>query len=236
MRTLYLIRHGQASFGHENYDRLSETGFRQMKILAGHLAATGCRVDAVYSGPLERQKSSAEQVIRRCRELKKQMPGMMICPDLSEYDYKAVLSSQLPDMIAADPAIEEMLKNIYTDAAAFQQVFEGAIMRWVSGKFDKPGVRTWADFSSRVYQTLSDISSRHGNRSIIWVFTSGGVITASLQAALKLTSRRATEVGWQLLNASVSRFVCRGNRLTLSGFNDIAHLELTRNRSLFTYR
>jgi broad specificity phosphatase PhoE len=236
MTTLYLIRHGQASFGDENYDRLSKRGFRQMKILGAHLMATGCQIDAIYSGPLERQKSSADEVIRHGRELGCQLPERVIRPDLSEYDYQAVLSSQLPDMVAADPSIEEKLKNIYTDGIAFQKVFEGAIVRWVSGQFDKPGVDTWADFLSNVHQALSDIASMHEDRGSVLVFTSGGVITASLQMALKLTGQRATKVGWQLVNASVTRFTCREKQLTLTGFNDIAHLELTQNKSLITYR
>ena len=236
MGTLYLIRHGQASFGKENYDRLSRKGFQQMKILGEHLVATGCRMDTVYSGPLERQKSSAGEVIRRCRELRWQIPDAVVFPDLSEYDYEAVLFSQLPDMIAGDPAIEEKLKNIYTDGNAFQHVFEEAIMRWVSGKYDQPGVETWKAFSSKVHQALSDIASRCGADAPVLVFTSGGVITASLQVAMQLTSQKAVKLGWQLVNASVTRFTCRGKRLTLSGFNDISHLELTQNRSLITYR
>ena len=236
MSTLYLIRHGQASFGKENYDRLSEKGVEQMKILGEHLVATGCRVDAVYSGPLERQKSSAGEVIRRCRQFQWQVPEAVIFPDLSEYDYEAVLLSQVPDMIAGDPSLEEELKNIYTDGSAFQRVFEGAVMRWVSGKHNKPGVETWKAFSTRVYRALLKISAQSEDRGTILVFTSGGDITASLQKALKLTSRQAIKVGWQLANASVTRFVCREKRLTLSGFNDISHLELTQNRSLITYR
>ncbi len=207
-----------------------------MKILGAHLMATGCRIDAIYSGPLERQKSSAGEVIRYYREQGRQLPERVIRPDLSEYDYQAVLSSQLPDMIAADPSIEEKLKNIYTDGVAFQKVFEGAIMRWVSGKYDQPGVDTWASFLSNVHQALSDIASLHADRGTVLVFTSGGVITASLQISLKLTGQRATQVGWQLVNASVTRFTCREKQLTLTGFNDIAHLELTRNKALITYR
>ena len=207
-----------------------------MDILGAHLMATGCQIDAIYSGPLERQKSSADEVIRQCRKLGCQMPERVICPDLSEYDYQAVLSSQLPDMITADPTLGESLKNIYTDGIAFQKVFEGAIMRWVSGKFDKPGVDTWKAFVSNVHQALSDIASKHEGRGTVLVFTSGGVITASLQIALKLTGQRATQVGWQLVNASVTRFTCREKQLTLTGFNDIAHLELTQNKSFITYR
>jgi len=38
MNEIYFIRHGQASFGEENYDRLSDLGVKQAKHLARHLA------------------------------------------------------------------------------------------------------------------------------------------------------------------------------------------------------
>jgi broad specificity phosphatase PhoE len=40
MSEIYLIRHGQASFGSDNYDRLSPLGVRQAQCLAKHLAKT----------------------------------------------------------------------------------------------------------------------------------------------------------------------------------------------------
>jgi broad specificity phosphatase PhoE len=236
MGTLYLIRHGQASFGDRNYDKLSERGIRQMKILAEHLVATGCRIDAVYSGPLDRQKSSAGEVIRRGRELGLQIPASIVRPDLSEYDSQAVLSSQLPDMASADPAVGKDLQDLYSDEVNFQKVFGQAVMRWVSGQFDKPGVETWHAFSSKVRHALEAVSSAHEGAGVILVFTSGGVITAAVQTALGLNGRRAVKLGWQIVNASITRFTCRKMGLTLSGFNDIAHLELCRDRNLITYR
>ena len=236
MTTLYLIRHGQASFGRENYDRLSPRGLLQMKILGGHLAGTGCLVQAVYCGPLERQRASAAEVVRRCRELNMRLPCPDEHPDLAEYDYQAVLAAQLPDMIAADPSMERALDKVYHDETAFQKVFEQAVMRWVSGRHDKAGTETWADFSARVHQALRDICSAHGNGGAILVFTSGGVITAALQAALGMTAQRAVSLGWRLFNASVTRLSCRAKKLDLTGFNDIAHLELRRDRTLLTFR
>src|SRR5687768_7805849 len=60
MSTLYLVRHGQASFGTDNYDQLSSLGRQQIKILAEHLAASGERFDRIYSGTLQRQRETAE--------------------------------------------------------------------------------------------------------------------------------------------------------------------------------
>jgi len=59
MGILYMIRHGQASFGSANYDLFSETGVLQSRILAEYLLAVGLAPDALYSGAMERQKDTA---------------------------------------------------------------------------------------------------------------------------------------------------------------------------------
>mgnify|MGYP003339533863 FL=1 len=59
MSTLYLVRHGQASFGTPDYDRLSETGVRQVELLRQHLQALDDLPHAVYSGSLKRQRHTA---------------------------------------------------------------------------------------------------------------------------------------------------------------------------------
>ena len=48
MATVYLIRHGQASFGAENYDKLSELGCRQAHIAGEYFRDYGIQFDAVY--------------------------------------------------------------------------------------------------------------------------------------------------------------------------------------------
>ena len=55
MSMIYLIRHGQASFGKEDYDQLSPLGKRQAHILAQHFLNTGFHPDAAYSGTMARQ-------------------------------------------------------------------------------------------------------------------------------------------------------------------------------------
>ena len=54
MGTLYLVRHGQASFGEADYDRLSELGHKQSRRLGEYFAAKGITFDAVVTGTLRR--------------------------------------------------------------------------------------------------------------------------------------------------------------------------------------
>ena len=49
MSTLYLVRHGQASFGTDNYDRLSAIGEEQARELGRYFVASGERIDHIKS-------------------------------------------------------------------------------------------------------------------------------------------------------------------------------------------
>ena len=58
MGSIYLIRHGQASFGADDYDVLSPTGIRQAEILGDHLLNLGVRFDRVQRRCAARQARS----------------------------------------------------------------------------------------------------------------------------------------------------------------------------------
>ena len=54
MGTLYLVRHGQASFGADDYDQLSARGQQQSERLGAYWRERGLRFDAVLCGTLRR--------------------------------------------------------------------------------------------------------------------------------------------------------------------------------------
>ncbi|MGK0529545.1 MAG: broad specificity phosphatase PhoE, partial [Alteromonadales bacterium] len=50
MTDIYLVRHGQASFGKANYDKLSELGGQQAIWLGDYFKHRNVEFDAVFSG------------------------------------------------------------------------------------------------------------------------------------------------------------------------------------------
>ena len=54
MGQLYLVRHGQASLGADDYDQLSALGAKQSQRLGEHWRAQGLQFDAVITGTLKR--------------------------------------------------------------------------------------------------------------------------------------------------------------------------------------
>src|SRR5205807_5635398 len=59
MSRLFVVRHGQASFMEQNYDKLSATGEIQARLLGEYWAHRRVVFDRIYSGPRVRQIETA---------------------------------------------------------------------------------------------------------------------------------------------------------------------------------
>ena len=137
MSTIYMARHGQASFGQDNYDQLSEKGRRQSQILAEYLIQTGLSFDAVYSGDMVRQKDTVHEVMAVYRERGCSLPELRVMSEFNEYSSRDIIMAHIHDVAKEDPALKTDLENLYADKKAFQRVFEKIMMRWISGDADK---------------------------------------------------------------------------------------------------
>ena len=231
-----MIRHGQASFGKADYDQLSPLGKTQARILAQHFLDTGFHPDAVYSGTMARQTGTAEEVLSAYRVARREVPGIEMVSGFNEYNTAAIVTALFPNMVKEDPSLNDDLPRMYVSKDSFRRVFEGAMLRWVTGHFDTPAFESWEALKARVAESLRLIMKSHGKGKTIAVFTSGGAIAASLAHVLGISGERAMRLNWQLLNSSVSRFMYNEERITLAGFNSIAHLELAGDPTLITYR
>ncbi len=236
MSELYFIRHGQASFGSDNYDLLSPKGVLQARILGQHLAGLGVKFDALYSGHMDRQKQTARQVMMAYAEKKIFLPDPVNDKAWDEVDSKLIWDAQVGMMVKEEPGLLDELNRDRHDKKAFQKVFSRVMDRWVSGDFDAPGLVTWKGYQNRVVQGLNRLVQTGGPSRRIAVFSSGGPISTVVQAALGLSNAKALEILWQVMNASVTRLKYEGRHMSLSGFNDITHLELKGDRTLITYR
>ena len=62
MTDIYLVRHGQASFGKANYDKLSELGGQQAIWLGDYFKHRNVEFDAVFSGDMVRHHETKEGI------------------------------------------------------------------------------------------------------------------------------------------------------------------------------
>ena len=231
-----MIRHGQASFGQDNYDQLSDLGIRQAKIVARYLSEFNKHFDTVYSGELKRQVKTAEELIECYRVNKMAVPEIQSSASFNEYDSLKVWESLLPGLLQETPSLSKDLEQVYTDKKSFQILFELVMDRWIAGAYDPPKSPKWSDFKKRVRQGLIDIMKKHRSKKKLAIFTSGGPISVAIQFALGISDQKTMEISWQLMNASITRFKYNDRGIALAGFNDITHLELEQDKALLTYR
>lgn len=235
MTTLWIIRHGQASFGDSDYDKLSETGLLQGRILGQYLKATGTNFQKVYTGTMKRQIDTAESVLSELATGHCPM-GMESDPAFNEYDFKSIITALLPELLRDEPAMNEVLPNIFKDNREFQKLFGKIMERWVSGRYETPGVETYNDYVDRVSRGLERIAHKHETKTPVAVFTSGGVISVAMQLALGLSDHEAMRLAWWVKNTSVTVMNYSKGRFDLLAFNVLSHLELENKPELLTFR
>ena len=237
MGSIYLIRHGQASFGAENYDVLSPVGFQQSAALGDYLDQMGIRFDRCVSGELNRQQDTARATLQRMTPpLERPLPAIQIDAAFNEFRADEVIRAHMDDLLAVEPGAIQVFGNAANHRAEFQRLFKYVIQRWVSGDHEKQGLESWQSFVNRVQAGLSRLLEQANKKDHIAVFTSGGTITALLQLIVGVPPIKAFELNWQIVNTSISRLKFRDQDVALASFNSHAHLELLKNPELVTYR
>jgi len=236
MSEIYFIRHGQASFGQQNYDRLSELGARQAQLLAHYLLETGKQFDAIYHGKMQRQRKTADALVRHFHASSRDVPPPVVRSAFDEYDSFSVWNALLPEILQENPVLEEQLGKLPGDQRAFQTIFSRVMVRWTQGTYRATGIERWDDFIERVRRGIDELTKEYAGGRRLAVFTSGGPISVAVRLALGLSNPMTLEIAWQLLNASITRIRYNRRGIMLAGFNEVAHLELQADESLLTYR
>ena len=116
---------------------------------------------------------------------------------------------------------------------SFQKLFEAVVRRWTDGELIVPGVELWQEFHERARRAIESITSHAERGRTTLAVSSVGPITVALQHALGTSIPVSLDLGWRLRNAAVTTFLYTPERITLDGFNSVAHLA---NPEEITYR
>lgn len=232
MSTIYLVRHGQASFGTDNYDQLSGTGHEQVRQLGRYFAELGERIDRIYSGDLRRQTETAEIISESFAEA---APPLVIEPAFNEYDSDLILhtfaKSLTPEQLA-----EAGWPGLRTDRRKFQFFLERAARAWVEAQIEAEAMTPWLGFHGRITSALENIMRTEGRSKTLIISTSGGVIGTLVAQVLGLSNHLGIELNWAVHNASITRLIYSTDKVSLSLFNGLPHLDRAELRQLITYR
>jgi broad specificity phosphatase PhoE len=230
MSRLILVRHAQASFFADNYDRLSPLGERQARALGDHWVKQGFGFDEVIVGPRERQMET-ERIMRAVyQEHGKSIPQAETRPEFDEHIVDQLLGEPLDALLRHHPELRS-LADEYRSAQApeeiqrgFQRLFEAICHLWTAGKPGTDSIEPWKVFQTRVESGLRRVLDHPGRNRTAVVFTSVGNITVALGHVLGCSPSQALELGWRLRNCSVTELIFSQNRVTLDHFNDLSHL------------
>jgi len=231
MGEIYLVRHGQASFGDPDYDQLSELGFKQSRRLGRWFAETGHRFDLAVTGTQRRHIQTAEICLATLQSPVLQMAD----PDLNEYDHREMLALH-DNRLATPEAIRAVINVNPNPRRAFQDLFAAAFARWMRSNREDEYAESFGGFRRRCLEALDRLIAASSRSARIIVFTSGGPIAVIVQRVLGLADERVGALNFSLVNAAVTTLRFRPWELSLLTLNNFQHLQHAGTAELVTYR
>ncbi|MBU1357269.1 MAG: histidine phosphatase family protein [Gammaproteobacteria bacterium] len=213
MGTLYLVRHGQASFGAADYDKLSELGWRQSRRLGEYWRERGMTFDAVITGALARHRETWEGI---AEGMGIQPDGVLLWPGLNEYDAEAVIATIHPEKLQK-PDSPEMYRRHF-------RLLRDGLSGWMQGRTTPAGMPSYVDFLAGVTTALDHVRSRHHGARVL-VVSSGGPISTAVGHVLGTSAETTIELNLRIRNTAVSEFAFTPKRHMLVTYNTLPHLD-----------
>jgi broad specificity phosphatase PhoE len=226
---IYVVRHGQAAFGTDHYDRLTDIGFAQARLLGAYFGRRSLRFDAVFTGTLRRQVETAQSIAQGHPEVGAPFELEMF-PGLDEYKPEAVLmaftGSVPPPALAAARRDPVVVRDHF-------RILREALLAWAEGRTSPEDMPAWPQFQEGAVAALVQARQRFPDGNVL-VVSSGGPIAAMVAAVLNAPPATAVELNLRIRNSSLTEFAATPRRHNLISFNGLPHLD-TEASSLTTY-
>ncbi len=229
MTAIYLIRHGQASFGKADYDQLSDKGIKQAQLLGNYWQFMPVP-NKIYSGNLLRHQQTLKHFLLAYPS---NMPAASLHKGFNELDHLDLLACY--DAKWKDFA--KMTSNLAQQATGDHQlkkIFFCALERWISQQHNSDYKETWCQFKQRCVGALQDVinitladkqlSETNQQAQNICIFTSAGTISVIVQHILGISDEKVLALNLNLRNTSVTKLVFSGNNVNIDYFNNYSHL------------
>lgn len=234
MAAIYLIRHGQASFGSADYDQLSDKGIQQAELLGKHWC-NRATPSKFYSGDLLRHGQTLSSFTKGFDGA---AVPTVIHSGFNEFDHVDILKNYKSEW-QNFAVMSEKINKLEQPQKIIQQEFIQALNRWLSGEYDDDYQETWPQFKKRCIRALQNIIDQElakkrqlkaektdtDKSKDILVFTSAGTISVIVQHILKLSDEQTLVVNQQVRNTSVTKLLFTENMLSVDYMNNYSHLE-----------
>jgi broad specificity phosphatase PhoE len=227
---IYVVRHGQAAFGTDHYDRLTEIGFTQARLLGAYLARRNIRFDAVFTGTLRRQTETAQAIFEGHPELGSK-PSPEIFAALDEYKPEAVMMALTGSFPAPAPAAARRDPVVVREHF---RVLREALLAWAEDRTSPEGMPAWKAFQDGAVAAIIAARQRFPDGHVL-IVSSGGPIAAIVAGALNAPPASAVELNLRIRNSSLTEFASTPRRHHLVSFNGLPHLDTNPDPALTTY-
>ncbi len=214
MAELYLIRHGQASFGAANYDKLSELGHQQAKWLGEYYKHQGLDFGHIVTGDLVRQRETAAGI---CEGLGLPQQDFDTHLGLNEFNFDAIIKAYLAQFPEQTPGAD-------VPRSAYYQLLRKAMICWSRNELQGELPESWQGFEDRVRAAIEHIQSLTGKKRVMAV-SSGGAMAMAMKIVLRTEADTVIELNLQTRNTGVSHFFYNERSIRLTAYNHTPHLD-----------
>jgi broad specificity phosphatase PhoE len=243
MGTLYLVRHGQASFGAADYDNLSDLGHQQAVRLGEYFKSKGLQFDGVLMGTLRRHAQTYAGICQGAGiDLKASssagppqaasapsggsevhavtsVGAALIWAGLNEYDSEAVVKTVHPEPLSPDRSPENYRHHF--------RLLKQGLAAWMNGSAQPVGMPSYPDFVHGITSALDHVREQFAanEHSKVLIVSSGGPISTAVGHVLGTSAETTIELNLRIRNSSVTEFAFTPKRHMLVTYNTLPHLE-----------
>ncbi|MBL8386263.1 MAG: histidine phosphatase family protein [Burkholderiales bacterium] len=226
MALLFLVRHGQASFGTADYDRLSDLGRQQARWLGEYFAARGLTFRRAVAGSLKRQRDTASEILAA------------MGADLAVHEHAGLNEYHGEALYTAHTGGRDPLSHQRADYRDYWRTLKAAMAAWTEDRL--AGVpETWADFGARMRAGIDLACDGLAREDAALVVSSGGAIARAMVDIIGCNGATAVEFNLQFRNSGFVELIVSGDAaaraMRLVAFNAIPHVDTPERRHAITF-
>ncbi len=233
MAELFLVRHAQAAFGTDDYDRLTELGHQQARWLGDYFRDRNAAFDRVFTGTLRRHRETLEGIVLGgCRVETAREDGR-----LDEYDPERLVRAHLaaiegqraepPGGVAPNP--EDSRKQHF-------RLLREALTAWTDGRVDAAVHRPFTEFQEGAYQAFrAACSPEPAMPERVLIISSGGPIASILAHHLEMPASSFVALNLQVRNSGFCELRFNAIAAQVVSFNNVPHLDQPARRRFITF-
>ncbi len=225
MSELFLVRHAQAAFGTDDYDRLSELGHQQANWLGEYFRYRKLRFDQVICGDMVRHRETLQGISTGMGQATQKYS---VHSQWNEFDFESLIQAYLSEFPEQRPPSNAV-------PGEFTQLLRKALQAWAGKQVVSGMPESWLEFEQRVREALALITRQAGPGRKVLLVSSGGAISMALSQVLMIPPDSIIEMNLQTRNSSFSHLYFDPEKMHFSGFNHVPHLDHPQRSHALSY-